>query len=321
MNVDENPFSLSGGADETSQVPSTISSLTGLGDSARLHRHDPVATVSTFIPVEILVPRPRIPTEEWQDSWIRDVSPLTPSPQVEEPTGSSEPPLPTLPSSPRTVIDTTQHGTNIATSGSKSPQTAARPRSPPNRTKSSPSRFQRPLVASKEEEARTACSKPPRMTAKAQTVPCSVMVADNHMEPQRRQLREPGIIYVGSLVGESAVTPASVLSGSSSSPSSSSLSWTDRRLRIATHQSSTAAKGECAGPLLRLPEKNVDVRDDHEEHPMKVFETFFEDHARKKTPFRNDLDYYWRQTKRWSGYYPGGVKPVDLQRNQSGCLT
>jgi hypothetical protein len=76
MMVDENPFrSEHDEAREGDEDRSMISSMSP--DSARLYlQSDPAGAMRhAFPPVEIFVQRPRIPTDEWQDSWIRGVGP------------------------------------------------------------------------------------------------------------------------------------------------------------------------------------------------------------------------------------------------------
>jgi hypothetical protein len=60
------------------------------------------------------------------------------------------------------------------------------------------------------------------------------------------------------------------------------------------------------------------VPDPPMQHVIESFITLADRQRQRKTPFQNDLDYYWKQTKRWTGLQE---KPIDLQRNHSGCLT
>jgi hypothetical protein len=60
------------------------------------------------------------------------------------------------------------------------------------------------------------------------------------------------------------------------------------------------------------------VPDHPMQHVVESFITLADRQRQRKTPFQNDLDYYWKQTKRWTGLQE---KPIDLQRNHSGCLT
>jgi hypothetical protein len=378
MMVDENPFrceqeeETQGGLEDLSMISSMSP------DSARLYLEDDNAGVPLHAspPMEIFVQRQRIPTEEWQDSWIRGVGPSSTPEQPENdaqmplaeynPSASSRPPpivtvvelqqAPNPPPAPKnelkidTAMESNSH--DLTQEMNMSPVTqSSRPIVPMSLTLPSLSpllpstrALQRPKPNTAQNRAKTTTShmvrrplalrssppnvRKPRVVQKAQTTPlppdiASEVVANDPLVGRLPRRRDPAlassVFSFGSIVGESTmITPMSF----GSSESSSSFYMTEHR------SAKNPPRRESQPPTtpLRLPVANVDIREDDEgekyDHPMKVFETFMQcEHSRqyrKKTPLQNDLDYYWRQTKRF--WYPG-EKPVALQRNRSGCLT
>lgn len=365
MMMDENPFrseqdEAQRGGDEDHSMISSMSP-----DSARLYLKSDNAggAMHAYPPVEIFVQRQRIPTEEWQDSWIRGVGRSSTPEQSDDyfrkldlmsnPSDSSRPPpivtvvdmqiAPDPPPAPKhetlnddVVVEINTHGPTEEMNWSPStpfacPMVQSGLAVPPASTGTEPQRRKPPTPQNRAKTItshmiRRPSSSPqkirkPRIVQKARTSPPGAtedLAANDPLIIGLSRRRDPetavSVFSFGSIVGESTmITPMSLGSFDSSSLS---FYMTERRSPKKPQKNVSALPQT----TLRLPVPNAEIRDDEGDHPMKVFEALHqrEHHVRKKTPLQNDMEYYWRQTKR---FWNTSERPVALLRNRSGCLT